>query len=70
MSVNRRCVSAWKESPLSVVVCQDGAIFKSELKAPVCILIPIRLGLDTINPKYVRFSAYVSMFGLTVEQLG
>eukprot|EP00475_Leptophrys_vorax_P033636 TRINITY_DN5315_c0_g1_i1.p1 TRINITY_DN5315_c0_g1~~TRINITY_DN5315_c0_g1_i1.p1 ORF type:complete len:455 (+),score=88.56 TRINITY_DN5315_c0_g1_i1:379-1743(+) len=66
----KRCVSQWENSPLSVVVCQDGAIYKSELQTPVCILIPIRLGLDTINPKYIDLLYSCLSFPLSIGIAG
>lgn len=48
-----QCFKKWKDSPINLVVSQDNSIFKSDLKAPVCILVSVRLGLNDLNPTYV-----------------
>jgi hypothetical protein len=53
-----KAVQATKYPPIELVVCQDGIIVEQYLKPNTCILVPLRLGLDTLNPCYVILLLY------------
>lgn len=54
----RYSVSDWKNRPMNLIVNQEAAIYSKEIRdnLPCAILVPVRLGLEYINPEYVRNS--------------
>jgi cysteine protease ATG4 len=57
-----KCLKAYKNPPIDVIVCQDGLVVESTLKPKSCILITLQLGLEAINPCYVHIFDFLPVF--------